>query len=286
MPDIIHLNILWPAGLFAYYLKIFFKKKYIITENWTGYLKDDNSYSRSSKIRKFLTRIISRGAELITPVSRDLQQAMEKHNLGSKFEIIYNVANPSVFYPLHVSKRADKTIFLHVSTTLDEQKNVSGILNAVKKLSEKRNDFELKIVSEKDFSSHEKTASELGILDKYVFFESVKTADGIAEEMRKAHCFVLFSNYENLPVVMCEAMMSGLPVISSAVGGVPEHITDKFGLLVQSHDTVGLCKAMEYMMDNIEKYNSAEICNYAIENFSYDAVGKKFYTIYKKIISV
>lgn len=285
-PHLIHLNILWPAGIFAYYLSKFLGKKYIITENWTGYLDENGSYSKSNRIIKFITRAIAQNAELITPVSKHLQQAMEKHHLGSTFEIVFNVADTATFYPSADSKRTDKTVFLHVSTTLDEQKNVSGLIHAVKKLSEKKTDFELSIVSEKNFSSHEKMAEELGLLNRSVFFKSNMNAEEVAEEMRKSHCFVLFSNYENLPVVICEAMASGLPVISSAAGGVPEHITDEFGLLVSPRNIDELCRAMEYMMENKNQYSPARIREYAVKNFSYEAVGEKFYSLYKRYISV
>lgn len=281
-PDLIHLNILWPAGIFAYYLKLFSGAKYILTENWTGYLASDGAFERSSAPKKFLTGIISRAAEIITPVSIDLKNAMEKHHLGSRFEIVYNVVDTSVFFPAAISNKEDRFTFLHVSTTLDEQKNVSGILRAVKMLSQKRTDFILKIVSEKDFSFHEKTAAELGILNKYVFLKNAKPLTGVAEEMRKAHSFVLFSNYENLPVVILEAMASGLPVISSTAGGVPEHIKEEYGMLIQPKDEYALCNAMKKMLDERKNYDSKKIREYAVENFSYESVGKKFEMIYRK----
>ncbi len=295
-PDMIHLNILWPAGIFAYYLKLFSGLKYIITENWTGYLDSNGSYRKSSAMKRFFIKTISRGAEMIMPVSIDLANAMKKQGLGSTFEVIYNVADTSVFYPAAVSNKGNKTAFLHVSTTLDEQKNVSGILSAVKMLSvrqngrtpsfsgEKRNNFELKIISEANFSAHEKRAEELGILNKFVFFGSARNAQGVAEEMRKADCFVLFSNYENLPVVILEAMASGLPVISSTAGGVQEHISNEFGLLVKPKDVNALCSAMEYMIDNKNNYDSQKIRDYAVKNFSYDSVGKRFEDVYRKVI--
>lgn len=282
-PDIVHLNILWPAGIFAYYLKLFSGVKYIITENWTGYLDNDGTYQRSSAMKKKFTKIIAGNAEMIMPVSRDLQNAMMAHGLGSRFNVVYNVVDTSVFHPPDSSHIERQFIFLHVSTTFDDQKNVSGILKAVKMLAGKRNDFELRIVSESNFSSHKITADELNILNKFVFFESSKEAQGVADEMRKADCFILFSNYENLPVVILEAMASGLPVISSAVGGVPEHISKEFGVLVQPRDSNGLYKAMEYMMENKEKYDSKKIREYAVENFEREVVGKKIYETYRKI---
>lgn len=283
-PDLIHLNILWPAGLFVYYLKKVLGYKYIITENWTGYLESDGAFQRSGLLKRTFTRIIGQNAEMITPVSEDLKNAMIENGLGSKYEVVFNVVDTDLFKPGIKSNNGNKFTFLHVSTTHDEQKNISGMLQAVKAFSEQNSNFELNIISESDFSIHEKTAERLGILNKYVFFKNAKQAKGIAEEMKKSDCFLLFSNYENLPVVILEAMACGLPVISSTAGGVPEHITSEYGLLVPPGDSVALTQAMGSMINNRKKYDSDKIRSYALKHFSYEEVGKRFHEVYKKVI--
>ena len=37
--------------------------------------------------------------------------------------------------------------------------------------------------------------------------------------MQNANAFVLFSNIENLPLVLIEAMSTGMPIITTNVGG-------------------------------------------------------------------
>lgn len=284
-PDLVHLNIVWPAGLFAYFLKLFSGKKYVITEQWTGYMDSDGAYKRSSAVKKYFTKIITRNAEVVIVVSKTLQRAMDAYGLGVKFEIVNNVVDVSSFHPQSISDKSNKTTFLHVSTAFDEQKNISGMLQAVKILSERREDFVFRIISEMDFSAHEKLANDLGILNKYVFFESAKQMQGVAAEMRNAHCFVLFSNYETFGVVIIEAFASGIPIIASKAGGVVEQITNDLGLLVEPKDINGLCEAMNYMIDNKSKYNADRIREFAIENCSYEAVGRKLDSIYRTVIN-
>ena len=284
-PDLVHLNIIWPAGLFVYSLKLFSGIKYIITEQWTGYMDNDGAYKRSSTVKKYFTKLIARNAEVVIPVSKTLQNAMEAYGVGLKFEVVNNVVDVSAFHPNPIANTNSKITFLHVSTTFDEQKNISGILKAIKMLADKRTDFVFRIVSEAEFSAHEKLAKDLGLLNQYVFFESAKQTKGIAEEMRNAHCFVLFSNYETFGVVIVEAFASGLPIIASKAGGVLEQLTDEFGLFVEPRDINGLCQAMDTMIDTKDKYDAVKIRNYAIENFSYEAVGRKLNGIYSAVIN-
>ena len=50
---------------------------------------------------------------------------------------------------------------------------------------------------------------------------------------------------EGIPVVLMEAMASGLPVVSSAISGIPELIVDgESGVLVEQKDSAALCQAL------------------------------------------
>ena len=54
---------------------------------------------------------------------------------------------------------------------------------------------------------------------------------------------------DNLPTVVMEAMAAGLPVISTALGGVPEMVRDGFtGLLVPDHQPVALADALAQIL--------------------------------------
>lgn len=59
--------------------------------------------------------------------------------------------------------------------------------------------------------------------------------------LSNADIFVLSSDYEGLPLSILEAMASGLPIISTNVGGVADIVTNN-GILVSAKDKVGLVK--------------------------------------------
>jgi|GEM_PF-700868 len=59
----------------------------------------------------------------------------------------------------------------------------------------------------------------------------------------------LVSKKEGLPYVLLEAMKAKVPVVATAVGGVPEIIDDRFGTLVKVDDAAGTIAAINRMLD-------------------------------------
>ncbi len=282
--DLVHHNILYRAGIIAWWLKKTKGIPYIITENWTGYLSSKKI--KLGLVTKMLSRMIARNASYITPVSKDLKDSMLKLGFTTHYEIIYNVVNTKLFYPVMNKPNGRKIKLLHVSTLDDAHKNISGMLRVIAELAKQRNDFEILFVGEGDKIQHIKTAKDLGIYQSVVSFDGVKPTAEVAEIMRNADCFVMFSNYENLPCVIIEALASGLPVVSSTAGGIPEHITDNLGILVKPMDEKALLNAINTAINNIQsgKYDANQLSDYSNNNFSYEKVSHKFHQLYHRIL--
>lgn len=58
-------------------------------------------------------------------------------------------------------------------------------------------------------------------------------------------CFCLFSENEGLPLAILEALSSGLPVVASNVGGIPEIVNSDNGILIDRDDGDGLAAAFQ-----------------------------------------
>lgn len=63
-------------------------------------------------------------------------------------------------------------------------------------------------------------------------------------ELAEWDVFVLPSRMDPCPLAVLEAMASGLPVVASRVGGIPEEVGDDGGLLVEAEDVDGLAAAV------------------------------------------
>jgi len=56
---------------------------------------------------------------------------------------------------------------------------------------------------------------------------------------------------DNLPTVIMEAMATGLPVVSTNIGGIPEMVIEnETGFLVQSRDVVAMADAIETVIND------------------------------------
>lgn len=74
-----------------------------------------------------------------------------------------------------------------------------------------------------------------------------------AERMRAFTALVVPSLSEGLPITVLEAAAQGVPIVASAVGGVPEVVeAGVTGLLVPSGDARALGKAMEHVVSDAE----------------------------------
>lgn len=164
-------------------------------------------------------------------------------------------------------------------------KGIPYLLEALTLLKKKRDDFVLDIVGDgpcrKDY---EEMTHDLG-LQEHVRFHGLKTKQEVAEYMGNADIFVLPSEWENMPCVIIEAMASGLPVVSTNVGGIPEIINDEVGVLVPPKNSVRLVKALDSILNNLPSFSRERIVELARERYSYEAVGEVLNRLYRSTVS-
>jgi len=281
--DITHCNVTFPAGLIALDLK---KKRdipYVLTEHWTLFLPYKNDFSKLPFYIKGQMRKIVTEADKMVPVSTHLRNSMILNGLKGKYSVLPNVVDTQLFNIGEDSTNEIKNI-LHISTLVDDHKNIRGIFSTMKILSKTRTDFKLIIVSDGDIDSAKGIQHSINLEDKFVEYHSTKTPIEISEYYKNSDFFLLFSNYENLPVVISESLCCGLPVVSSSVGGIPEMINEDNGLIVNPGDEKALEEAINSMLDNLNSYSKSLIRGNAIKKYDKKVVGKKYYNLYKEII--
>jgi L-malate glycosyltransferase len=277
-PELMHVNILTRVGVYALYLKIIYKIPYVITEHWSRYLPERNLYR--GFIKKVITNLVVKNSSAISTISEKLKSAMLRCGIHHKnFCIVNNVVDCNVFKPLN-EPPANPIIFSHISCFDDNVKNITGIIRAIHGLTSLRQDFVCFMAGEgEDRKKAENLVAQLG-LSKFVKFPGLLEGEALIKVYNQSAFTVLFSNYENMPVVISESLACGKPVIATKVGGISEIINNSNGILIDPGDENALTKAINTMLDTYPIFNSGQIRNYAVHLFSCETVRYQLSELY------
>jgi len=279
-PDLVHANVLHNNILFAVYLKKKFKIPFVITEHWTAY--QENASDAHGALWRFFAKFIANQSSAVLPVSQNLKKGLLALGVKQPINVISNVINTEVF-KLNVNEQKNSIFtFLHVSS-LVERKNPDKIIRTAKRLHDKGYQFQLSIGGN-DPKNIQTQINELSA-SSYISTFGLLTLEGVAKKMQESHALVLFSENETQGCVLVEANACGIPVISSNVGGVPEFVNEKSGILVKKDDEEDLYRAMEDVLLQKVKFESAEnLHNEIKEKYSPKIIGDSFSKVYQKIL--
>jgi glycosyltransferase involved in cell wall biosynthesis len=282
-PDIVHVHVLTRMGLVALLIKIFKGIPYIITEHWSRYQKVTGNYK--GFFRRIITGIVVKNASILTTVTADLLSAMNEQGLKNQnSRILPNVVDDAFFIDCKSRKALHPFRLVHVSCFEDRSKNIGGILRVAKRLQDNGSEFELIMIGDgPDFEMMKSYCRELEISNETVIFKGLKTADEIAENFCISDFLLMFSHYENLPVVINEAFACGLAVISSDVGGISEIVKEGFGYLVQPGNEDELYNLIESLIAENVSVDASEMRQFAYKSFSAKAVADILNNIYKEV---
>jgi glycosyltransferase involved in cell wall biosynthesis len=140
-------------------------------------------------------------------------------------------------------------VILHVGR-FTEQKNHSLLLRAFARLRSSQPVYLLLAGGGELLEPIQQLARELGIAER-VRFLGVRS--DVPAVLNAADIFTLPSRYEGNPMSVMEAMAAGLPVVATAVGGVPELVEESVsGFLTPNEDLEALVTAFQCLVDSAE----------------------------------
>jgi L-malate glycosyltransferase len=278
-PEVIHANVFSSADLAAY-LSFRYKIPAVLTEHATSYPRRLFDRFQAVKIRFYNNRL-----RRILPVSEDLARHMQAFGIHTRCQVVPNVIDTRIFHPAPDKQPGKKTrANILMVARLDQVKGIDGFLAALRRLSTGGREFTAGLVGDgPERGNLERLVQKLNLGERVVFY-GVKSREEIAELLRQADLLALTSYWENQPVVLLEALASGLPVVAPNVGGIPEVVTLDQGVLIEPGNVESIADGLTAVMDHLEDYDAQAIAKYAHARFSYEVVGRQFSQIYAEVI--
>lgn len=272
-PSLLHLHVVFPAGIFVYLLLLVANYPLIITEHWTGYTDEDGRYKKQSGLLKGITAILFFKARKVSVVSDFFKKVILEWKLTTpdKLVTVYNILNmPQTQY----QQTKDKTMKgLYIGNLADEQKNISVLINAVEIVIKKYPAFALTLVGGgMEMDKFVKLAEDKGMLNKNIIFRGYMANSLLTAVYQEHGFFVLTSNFETFNIAAAEAMLSGLPVVSSHCGGPTEFVNEHTGIWIAGNTPQQTADAILEMIERRDQFDSKMIARETQDKFSYEHI--------------
>ena len=185
-----------------------------------------------------------------------------------EIKTVYIGVDEEEFNPEKYNIEKNKKYIFSYICRISEQKRPMLLLEIIKKLKEKRNDFKVLVVGDGNLLPKMKTrANNLGLDENIIFLGNIENTEEI---YKISDLTINCSIKEGLALTSYESLSMGIPVISSDVGGQKELINEDVGIIVpcmqnekdiysenyEEEEILVYIQAIEEVLSNLENYKS------------------------------
>lgn len=214
------------------------------------------------KLYDYLDRLALRFADKVIAVSKNERQRLLDLGVpAAKITCVHNAIDVNAFHEsvngrlarfselIKNQKASQKQKLILFVGRLSPQKGLIYLLQSAPQIVAEVSDVHFLIVGDGPLRDQLKSRVEaLGIAEAVTF---LGVREDVGALMQAADVFVLPSIKEPFGIVLLEALSLGRPVVASAVGGIPEIVTDdETGLLVPPRDPAALGAAILRLLNN------------------------------------
>ena len=250
-----------------------------------GYDPHNRALARAHLLLRPLTRWIWRRADRVVAVCDSLGALALRTLPGLRYSVVHNGVDLERFRPSarHRLARTDRIRCLAVAR-LVERKGLRDLIRALALLERDR--FELEIVGTgPDQAALRLLCAELGVVDE-VRFSGALDRPSLAARYRAADLFTLPSTSEAFGNVFAEALASGLPIVGTMVGGIPELVDHGVnGLLVPPGEPAALAAAIRALADDPRRRREMARRNRhrAESSLEWDQIAERYLSVYRGV---
>lgn len=252
-----------PTGILSFYWRKKTKSPYVICLRGS----DVPGYDRDAKLINFIhnrimpiTRRILKNSYKVIANSSSLRSLALDSFPETSISVVTNGIAHKEFKPDGNKNSSDSTVNALCVSRLVKRKGINFLLRALKH-NESTN---LKVWiagSGPDEKNLYQLADQLGVLNQ-VEFLGQQSAEQLAKLYSKADFLIHTALTESFSMTLLEAMSSGLPIIASNVGGIPELVEDDVnGILFPVGDVAALSSAV-----NVMCMDEGKRCKYSENN--------------------
>lgn len=167
---------------------------------------------------------------------------------------------------------------------LERPKGYEDMIQAVKLLREKGLKSVLLMVG--SGTLYDSIRSQVQSLDLEQSVILAGERQDIPKLLASSDIFASSSHREGLPLSVLEAMMAGLPIVATAVGDIPNVVTQETGVVVPPHEPARLAAALEELLRNPSRRREMGKAarHRALEEYSVDVWMDRHVELYDEVI--
>ena len=236
-PAVVNAHWIVPAGLVALAVRAVTRVPYVVTVHGA------DAYTLRGPVGRVMKRVVLSRAAAVLPVSGDIARS-----LGLAGAPVLRMGVDTAALRSAIGDRAPADGLLLYVGRLVDKKGVDVLVEALSRLDGARLEV---IGAGPDRPALERLAERVGVADRVRFRGKLPKPEVLAA-LARAQVVVIPSrvgaggDMEGTPVVLCEAMAAGVPVVASNLGGLGECIDDGVdGLLVPPGDVDALAATLD-----------------------------------------
>lgn len=276
--DLIHAHILLRPAWIAMRAATKRKIPYFISEHWTGFAT--GIYNSKNPFYKRISQWVCKNASAVAVVSEQLKKSMISSGLQANYCIIPNVIEGTVS---DKSKDpGEKIKILTIADLYDANKNISGSIRAIERISKKRDDFEFHVIGGgPDENELIALSNVLQLTNRYVFFHGRLPNNEVLQRIQQYDFLLVNSRIETFSVSAAEALACGKPVVTSICGGPESFVDESNGILFTVDDPGALQNSIEQMLDSYHTFDPVTISTEIKNKFSKEMIAKLLLNMYQ-----
>lgn len=288
-PDIVQVFFGIPAGGGAYLLQKFNNVPYVVFLGGRDVPRpnpDPPYYRWLYMLLKPIIRTIWDNAAAVVACSDGLRELAHTTDTNLKIDVIPDGLDLASFESTQ-RKANPKTVRCLAIGRLIPRKGFQFLIRALPQILDKvQHNFEIEIVGDGPYREELiGLAENLGVTS-YVRFTGTVPYSELPRKYREADIFILPSLAEGMPLVVLEAMGTGLPIIASRVQGIDELVAENVnGALFDAGDVNGLANCLIKLINTGEKrVEMGKVSTEKVKPYDWKNIANTYLALYEDIL--